>query len=291
MCVFNRTHKFSYTLMARFNQESETRYSEWLCRAVVAMSAGARLLRGFSKLASSARWILEAKGQWKDFLGIFCSWDILGLQTQRYGVIGWNKHGKAEISENDTKADARTIEQARCQLWCLVQHHTGAKAETLHQTAGLGLVGKASCSLRDRLQWQVHHVGTTCFPSDSDLGWSAGEHGGIWLGAASASADQVSFFEQNFVQPSCLPKLEAYEALWWLWWTLCTRNLEQSLETWQIWQVFGDFTGLPQGILGCGIWTSRAVSALVEALGGLSSLKPESLTSLKNNLERPLLVQ
>ena len=46
----------------------------------------------------------------------FWSWTFLELQTQRYGVICWNKHGKAEISENDTKADARTIEQARCQL-------------------------------------------------------------------------------------------------------------------------------------------------------------------------------
>ena len=97
--------------MPRFNQKSETRDSltfsgpSWRCLQVHDFCTEFRswLMRHDESLKR------KADGQMSKF-----PWDFLELQTQIWSHL--LKHGKAEISENDTKADARTIEQARCQL-------------------------------------------------------------------------------------------------------------------------------------------------------------------------------
>ena len=146
---------------------------------------------------------------------------------------------KADITENNTKADAKTIEQAG---W---PGHIDSDLRLCQavKVAGIGLVSKTSWSLTE----MENHGQSEALPASTlNIFWHLTE------------ADQLaSMVAHDFDQlRQALTRLG-----------LCINNHEYrpALENFHVdswnWQVLRDLTRLPQGFVGCWVWTSWAAYA------------------------------
>lgn len=153
---------------------------------------------------------------------------------------------KADITENNTKADAKTIEQAGWpghidSDWRLCQ---AAKV------AGIGLVSKTSWSLTE----MDNHGQSEALPASTlnifwHWGWSVSKYGCAWLWPAPTSTDQVGSVHK---------------------YRLVLENFH--VDSWN-WQVLRDLTRLPQGFVGCWVWTSWAAYASANRVASEPTLK------------------